>query len=34
MAVLLSGSIGTYFYTHASESLMDGLKERLQATRR
>jgi diguanylate cyclase (GGDEF)-like protein len=33
MAVLLvSGSIGTYFYTSASESLMDGLKERLQAS--
>ena len=33
MAVLLvSGSIGTYFYTSAAESLMDGLKERLQAS--
>jgi len=33
LAVLLvSGSIGTYFYASAAESLMDGLKERLQAS--
>ena len=30
--LLVSGSIGTYFYGSAAESLMDGLKERLQAT--
>jgi len=30
--LLVSGSIGTYFYGSAIESLMDGLKERLQAT--
>ena len=33
LAVLLvSGSIGTYFYASAAKSLMDGLKERLQAS--
>ncbi|MGD9947204.1 MAG: diguanylate cyclase [Desulfobulbus sp.] len=33
LAVLLvSGSIGTYFYASAAESLMEGLKERLQAS--
>lgn len=30
--LLVSGSIGTYFYSSAADSLMDGLKERLQAT--
>ncbi|MGE4559248.1 MAG: diguanylate cyclase [Desulfobulbus sp.] len=33
LAVLLvSGSIGTYFYASASESLINGLKERLKAS--
>lgn len=33
LAVLLvSGSIGTFFFASAAESLMDGLKERLQAS--
>ncbi len=33
LAVLfVSGSIGTYFYTSAVQSLMNGLKERLQAS--
>lgn len=33
LAVLLvSGSIGTYFYASAASSLMEGLKERLQAS--
>ena len=33
LAVLLvSGSIGTYFYASAAESLLSGLKERLQAS--
>lgn len=33
LAVLLvSGSIGTYFYASAADSLMEGLKERLQAS--
>ncbi len=30
--LVVSGSIGTYFYTSAAESLMNGLKERLQAS--
>ncbi|MDD3022089.1 MAG: diguanylate cyclase, partial [Alphaproteobacteria bacterium] len=30
--LLVSGSIGTYFYARAAESLMDGIKERLQAS--
>lgn len=30
--LMVSGSIGTYFYTSAASSLMDGLKERLQSS--
>ncbi len=30
VALLVSGSIGTYFYLNAAESLMDSLKNRLQ----
>ena len=33
LAVLLvSGSIGTYFYTSAADSLLTGLQERLQSS--